>query len=83
MPDGTPVSGASVVLRSGNNQASTLVRTNERGEFSLRAFEGATYSVNAFYSVPGEARQPQLQARHNVRVTASPEPVRLVLTPLR
>ena len=83
MPDGTPVSGASVVLRSGNNQASTLVRTNERGEFSLRAFEGATYSVNAFYSVPGEARQPQLQARHNVRVTVSPEPVRLVLTPLR
>jgi len=83
MPDGTPVSGASVVLRTGNNQASLGVSTNERGEFSVRAFEGITYTVHASYNIPGEPRQPQLQARHNVRMTAAPEPVRLVLAPLR
>jgi hypothetical protein len=83
MPDGTPVSGATVVLRTGNTQASTVATTNDLGEFSLRAFEGVTYTVQAFYNVPGEPRRPQLQARHNVRITASPEPVRLVLTPLR
>jgi hypothetical protein len=83
MPDGTPVSGASVVLRSGTSQASTVVRTDDRGEFSLRGFEGLTYTILAFYNVPGEPQRSQFEARHNVRVTAAPEPLRLVLAPLR
>ena len=83
-PDGVPVGGATVSLRGPRgSQASPVVTTNERGEFSVRAFEGQTYTVHSYYNPPGDPRSRQLQASEILRISGTPQPVRLVLTPIR
>jgi hypothetical protein len=56
----------------------TPVSTAADGTFVLSVFEGQSYTVRAFVSLPSEPRR-QAQAAQVVTISGDPAPIRLVL----
>lgn len=76
---GAPIAQASVHLQGARfRQVTTPVNTAADGTFVLPVFEGQSYTVRAFVSLPGEPRR-QVQAAHVVTISGDPAPIRLVL----
>ena len=59
-------------------QVTTPVSTAADGTFVLSVFEGQSYTVRAFVSLPSEPRR-QAQAAQVVTISGDPAPIRLVL----
>ena len=61
-PDGTPLRGADIILRSGEDLSrghlvGRPVRTDSEGRFSVPALEGENYFVDVWLSVEGEMKE--------------------------
>jgi hypothetical protein len=75
---GVPIAHASVHLQGARfRQMTTPVSTAADGTFVLPVFEGQSYTVRAYVSLPGERRQAQ--AAQVVTISGDPAPIRLVL----